>query len=74
MWPIATARAVCLCVYACVSVYLTSVNPVQMAETIQVPFGDWTWVGTRNRVLDSGADIPVGRYNIGEHITYPGPL
>ena len=26
------------------------------AEPIEVPFGVWTWVGTRNHVLDGGPD------------------
>jgi len=34
-----------------------------MAELIEVPFGLWTRVGTRNRVLDGGPDRPMRRGN-----------
>jgi len=36
-----------------------------MAEPIQIPFGLWARVGSRNHVLD-GVQIPMGRYNFGE--------
>jgi len=31
---------------------VTTVSPAKTAEPIEIPFGMWTRVGTRNRVLD----------------------
>jgi len=36
---------------------ITFVNPAKTAESIEMPFGVWTRVGPRNRVLD-GVQIP----------------
>jgi len=37
---------------------VTLVNPAQMAEPIEMPFGLWTRVGPRKHVLD-GTHIPM---------------
>jgi len=61
MRPIVTDRvawSVCLSV--------TLVSPAKMAEPIEMPFGLWTRVGSRNRVLDGGPDLPMRRGNFGE--------
>jgi len=34
----------------CLSV--TIMSPAKMAEPIKMPFGMWTWMNPRNRVLD----------------------
>jgi len=34
------------------------VNCAKTAETIQMPFGLWAWMGPRNHVLDGGPDPP----------------
>ena len=31
---------------------ITTVNHAEMAEPIEMPFGMWTWVSSRNYVLD----------------------
>jgi len=33
-------------------------SPAKMAEPIEMLFGLWTWVGSRNHVLDEGSDPP----------------
>jgi len=37
------------------------VSPAKVDEPIKVPFGLWTCVGPRNRVLDGGMNPPRGR-------------
>ena len=34
-----------------------------MAEALKMPFGMWTLVDPRNRVLDGGPDLPMRRSN-----------
>jgi len=38
-----------------VGLSVTIVSPTKTTEPIEMPFGLWTWVGPRNRVLDAGA-------------------
>ena len=40
----------------CLSVSWSVVSPAKTAEPIKMPF--WTRVGTKNHVLDGGADPP----------------
>ena len=44
-----------------VSLSVTVMSHAKMAELIEMPFWIWTWVGTRNHVLDEGVDSPTGR-------------
>jgi len=46
-------RVVCLSV--CLS--FTVMSPAKMAEPVELLFGLWVWVGSRNHVLD-GLQIP----------------
>jgi len=39
------------------------VSPVKTAEPVEMPFGLWAQVGSRNHVLDEGPDPPMGRGN-----------
>jgi len=45
---------VCLCV----CLLVTTVIPTKMAEPTEMPFGAWTRMGIRNRVLGAGPDPP----------------
>jgi len=45
---------VCLCV----CLLVTTVIPTKMAEPTERPFGAWTRMGIRNRVLGAGPDPP----------------
>ena len=38
------------------SLSVTVVNPAKMDEPIQMLFGLWTWVDSRNHALDGGPD------------------
>ena len=51
----------------CVSLLVITVSCAKMAALIEMPFGMWTWVGRRNRVL-GGVDIPLGEGKILEDI------
>ena len=44
---------------------VTVVSPTKTEESIEIPFGLWTLVGPRNRVLDGCPDLPMGRGNFG---------
>jgi len=37
------------------------------AEPIEMPFGLWTWMGPRNRVLHGGSDPPWEETILGEN-------
>ena len=43
----------------------TRVSCAKTAELIEMPFGQLTRMGSRNRVLDGGQDAPMGRGNYG---------
>jgi len=47
MWPIATGRVVWS-----LGRFVTIVSPAKTAEPNEMPFGVWTWVDTRNNILD----------------------
>jgi len=36
-------------------------SPAKMVELIEMPFGLWARVGSRNHVLDGGPDPPHGK-------------
>jgi len=38
-------------------------EPAKMAEQIKMPFGLWTWLGPRNRMLDGGPGPVMQRGN-----------
>ena len=42
---------------------VTLVSPAKTAELIKMPFRLRIWVGPRNRVLDRGSDLPIGKSN-----------
>ena len=54
-----------LCVCVCVRVYVTGMNPAKTAESIEMPFGMWTWVGPRNHVLNGRSGSFQGKGNFG---------
>jgi len=37
------------------SLFVAIVSPAKTAESIEWPFGMWTWVSARSHVLDEGA-------------------
>jgi len=41
-----------------VSLSVTLLSPVKMAEPIEMPFGLRTWVGPGNHVLNGSPDLP----------------
>jgi len=48
----------------CVNVCLC-VSPAKTAESIEMLFGLWTWMGQRNQVLGKGPNLP-GRGDLGD--------
>ena len=53
------------CSMVCVSLLDITVSCAELAELIDVSFGVWTRVGSRNHVLGGGLDPPSGRGNFG---------
>jgi len=53
--PIATGR-----VAWSFGLSVTTISPAKTAETIDMPFGMWTWVGPRDYVLDDESRSPNG--------------
>jgi len=51
-----------VCVLICLSVSHDH-KPCKTAEPVEMPFGLWTYMGPKNRVLHSGADSPIQRGN-----------
>jgi len=62
MWSIVTVGVECS-VGLSVRLSVTVVSPSKTAELIEIPFGLWARVGSRNRVLDGGPDNRMGRSN-----------
>jgi len=50
----------------CVYLLITIVSATKTVEPIETPFGLWTWVGPKNRVLGEGPG-PQGRGSFGEN-------
>jgi len=57
-WPIAVDVAFSVCLSVCL--LDTTMSPSETAEPIEMSFGLWTRLGSRNHVLGWGPDPPWG--------------